>query len=423
MVVEDRISLWDDTAAEPACVAQMSGDRTVALAIVGGGFTGLSTALHAAQAGMDCLVLEAETIGYGGSGRNVGLVNAGVWLPPHEVGQVMGEAAGRSFVEYLGRAPAYVFDLIERHQIRCEPRRSGTIHAAHSAAGVRDLQVRAADWAALKAPVRMLDRDEAAERIGSKGFYGGLLDERAGTINPMGYVRGLARAAQGAGAEIATGVTVTTLRRDGAGWVLETTGGRVRARYVVLGTNAYTDQLWPGLKACFNTINFFQFATEPMGEVAAHILPRGQGLWDTAPIMLSLRRDAFGRVIIGSMGSVIGGRDGLSRRWAMTRMRRLFPELGKVSFESAWHGQIAMTPDHLPRILRLDEGLYTLIGYNGRGITTGTVFGKAMAELLSGAPEESLPLALTSPQKVAFRGVKSGFYRASFAMNQLIRSI
>ncbi len=420
---EPAISLWDVTAQEPDLAEPLEGDVTADLAIIGGGFTGLSTALHAAERGIDCQVLEARRIGHGGSGRNVGLVNAGLWLPPQDVRSRLGEARGAAFIEMLGAAPEYVMSLIERHQIRCEAMHKGTIHAAHSRKGYADIARRAEEWHRLGAPVELLSREAAAAKIGSRAFHGGLLDRRAGTINPMGYDRGLARAARAAGARISTGVTARALRREGARWIVETDRGRVAAKWLVLGTNAYTDDLWPGLKQSFTMIHYFQLATEPLGARAESILSDGQGLWDTGPIMFSLRRDAFGRILIGSMGQVIGGRDGLTRRWAARRLRRLFPQLGEVAFESSWHGQIAMTPDHLPHIHRLAERLYTPIGYNGRGITPGTMFGKAMAELIAGGREEDLPLPVTDVQRVASAPVMSRFYRAVFAVNQVWKSL
>ena len=420
MAQASTISLWDLSAEEPPVSTPLDGDVTTELAIVGGGFTGLSTALHAAERGIDCQVLEARQIGYGGSGRNVGLVNAGLWLPPQDVRQRLGEVRGAALIETLGDAPGYVQSLIERHQIRCEATRTGTIHAAHSPRGYADLARRAEEWCRLGAPVELLSRERAAEMIGSQAFHGGLLDHRAGTINPMGYVRGLARAAQNAGAKVATGVAAKKLSRADGRWRVETDRGTVTARSVVLGTNAYSDDLWQGLKKTFTIIHFFQLATPPLGERARSILSGGQGLWDTGPIMFSLRRDAFGRLIIGSMGRVVGG---LSRRWAARTLRRLFPDLGAVEFEHSWHGQIALTPDHLPRIHRLAEGLYTPIGYNGRGITPGTIFGKAMAELLAGGKEEDLPLPISEPKTVTSAPFMSRLYQMAFTANQLLKSV
>ena len=183
-----------------------------------------------------------------------------------------------------------------------------------------------------------------------------------------------------------------------------------------------TTLFWEPLKNTFTVIYYFQLATEPLGQRVAAILSEGQGLWDTGTIMFSLRRDAFGRLIIGSMGRVIGGNNGLSRRWAARRLERLFPDLGPVAFEQSWHGQLAMTPDHLPRIHRLADGLYTPIGYNGRGIGPGTVFGKAMAEHLSGGREEDLPLPVSQAKPVFARPIRARLYDVAFAANQLIKS-
>ncbi len=413
--------LWQTSSAEPEVGAALQGDCSCDVAIVGGGYTGLSTALHGAQKGLECHVLEAETIGFGGSGRNVGYVNAGLWLPPQDVYAKLGEDLGRRLVSRLGEMPDYVFSLIEQHQMQCDPKRNGTLHASHAASGQRNLMRRAEGWQELGAPVELLGPQAAAEKIGSKRFHGALWDHRAGTVDPMGYARGLARAARQAGARVSTGVTVTGLRREAGLWrVMTSQGAVVTAKQVVLATNAYSDDLWPGLRQTYTPIQFFQLSTEPLGERGAHILPEGQGVWDTAPVMFVLRRDAEGRLIIGSMGALYGG---LSRRWAQRRLQKFFPELGPVRFDSAWQGQIAMTPDHVFRIHRLAEGLYAPIGYNGRGITTGTMFGQALADLMAGGDEADLPVPVAEPKSVPMRGVMTGFYQSAFAAMQVLRSL
>ncbi len=418
------ISLWDASSEEREPEGAASLPPEIEVAVIGGGYTGLATALFAAEAGLSVLVIEARHLGYGGSGRNVGLVNAGIWLPPAKVRAKLGQTYGPRFLERFGDGPRLVFDLIEKHQIRCEATRTGTIHAAHAPSGFRDLQARWTEWTAMGAPVDLLDREAVAAKVGSTVFHGGLVDHRAGTVNPMGYCRGLARAAIGAGAQIATGTTATKLERRPVGWRVRTDRGAVDARAVVLGANAYTDALWPGLKDSFTTIHFFQLATDPLGPEASHILPERQGLWDTGTIMFSLRRDAQDRLIIGSMGKVIGTQDrGLSSRWASRKLRRLFPGLGRVRFQEAWDGRIAMTPDHLPRIHVLDDGLYTPIGYNGRGITTGTIFGQAVAGLLTGMDRAALPLPVTGMARSAAAPFMSRFYSAASAANQLLKGL
>lgn len=418
------LSLWDASAEEVEISQPFKPDSTVDVAVVGGGFTGLSTALHCAEKGLSVQLFEAEQIGYGGSGRNCGLVNAALWLPPAQVREKLGETYGPRFIEQFGKGPEYVFSLIEQHQMRCETTRTGTIHAAHSPSGMKDLEARMQEWQRLGEPVELLGRSEISRMIGTTRFYGGLVDQRAGTINPMGYCRGLARAADGAGATISTGIRVTGLHKEDGRWVVESDQGVVRAKTVILGTNAYTDELWPDLKRVFTMINYFQLATRPLDGKAASILPGKQGLWDTAPIMFNVRRDAFDRLLIGSMGKFMGSLDsGLSQRWASHQIRKIFPELGPVEFEAAWHGQIAMTPDHLPRIHELDTNLFTAIGYNGRGITTGTLFGKAMADLLTGMPAANLPLPMSSLTTVSSAPFYSRLYQTAFTANQVIRSI
>jgi glycine/D-amino acid oxidase-like deaminating enzyme len=424
MADKGAISLWDASAAERDYQEPMTGDLQVDVAIVGGGFTGLSTALHCAEKGLSAHVLEAEQIGFGGSGRNCGLVNAALWLPPQKVREKLGQTYGPRFIKKFGAGPEYVFSLIEKHQIRCEVSRTGTIHAAHSPSGFSELKERHNEWQRLGEPVDLLTRDEVSDMIGTTHFYGGLLDHRCGTINPMGYCRGLARAALATGATISTGARATKLRRDNNLWKVETAQGVVTAKAVVLGTNAYTDELWPDLNRIFTKIHYFQLATKPMGADAAHILPGKQGLWDTGQIMFNIRRDGFDRLLVGSMGKVVGSKDrGLSHRWAKKQIARIFPSLGPVEFEEAWHGQIAMTPDHLPRIYELETNLFTPIGYNGRGITTGTMFGETMAGLLTGMDRADLPLPMTELSTVPSAPIFSRIYQTAFTANQVLKAI
>lgn len=424
MTLQTPISIWDKSAEENDYHSSLQSDQNVDVAIVGGGFTGLSTALHCAEKGLTAQVLEAEQIGFGGSGRNCGLVNAALWLPPQDVTQQLGPTYGPRFIKKFGSGPDYVFDLIQKHQIQCEATKTGTIRAAHSPSGYQELERRAAEWSRLGEPVDLLNREQVTDLIGTDAFYGGLLDHRAGTINPMGYCRGLARAALGAGAKISTGVRAQKLHKDGAKWKVETDQGVVTANAVVIGTNAYSDDLWPDLKRVFTMIHYFQLATKPLGPEADHILPGGQGLWDTGQIMFNFRRDTSNRLLIGSMGKIIGNVDkGLSHRWAKKQIARLFPALGPVEFDDAWHGQIAMTSNHLPRVHVLDENLFTPIGYNGRGITTGTMFGQAMADLLTGMDPKDLPLPVTKLSTVPSAPIVSRFYQAAFTANQVIKSL
>ena len=417
-----HVSHWETTSDEPEISGRPPTREKVDVTIIGGGYTGLSTALHCCEAGLSAQVLEARKIGFGGSGRNAGLVNPGVWLPPGDVNRRLGNSVSKKFLDCFGRGPDMVFDLIEKHQIQCQATRAGSIHAAHAPRGNRQLKNRWEYWNSIGAPVELLTRDEMAEITGSRAFHGGLLDRRAGTINPMAYCRGLARAAEAAGARIATGAHASLIRRNEKGWMVRTNVADVKSNSIILATNAYTDGLWSGLANCLANIHYFQFATEPLGIEANYILKKGQGIWDTGTIMRSLRKDSKNRLIIGSMGRLIGSvNEGVSSRWAKNQIRRIYPELGSIAFEQAWDGQIAITANHLPHVHKLDEGVYTPIGYNGRGIITGTIFGKAMADILSGKSPDNLPLPLTELKSDWMAPFKEKLYDLVFSANQMAK--
>lgn len=417
------ISLWDMSAPTAPAVTPLENDVTTDVVIIGGGYTGTSTALHLAEMGIDCLILEAEKIGFGGSGRNCGMVNPGIWLPPQDVRTVLGEQPANRFLDVMGKAPDTVFSLIDRFNIDCEVTRNGTIHAAHSPSGFRELTARAAEWKRRGRNVELLDAQQAKEKIGTSLFYGGLLDPQAGTVNPMGYARGLAAAAISAGAVIHPETRALKLTQVKGKWQVITNRGTVTANRVVIGGNAYNDDLWPGLKQVYTPIHFYQVATKPLGNIADNILPEAQSVWDTGLVMSSVRKDQFGRLIVGSMGKLAGKDNAGSEYWARKRIKKMFPFLKEVEFETTWHGKIAMTPDHLPRIHQLAPGLYTAVGFNGRGITTGTVCGQAIAQLLTGTPEQDIMLPVTGLKKDRAAFIREPVYEACFKAWRYYKSI
>jgi glycine/D-amino acid oxidase-like deaminating enzyme len=374
-----------------------------------------------AEAGIGAVVLEGVEIGFGGSGRNVGLVNAGMWVKPDDMPGILGAVHGERLLALLGDAPRVVFDLIESHGIACEARRAGTLHCAVGADGLRDLEDRSAQWLARGAAVRLLDAAEARAKTGSAAYAGALLDLRAGTIQPLAYVRGLARAAGTAGARIHTHSPVVGAERRGARWVVRTAGGTVTADWVIVATNAYTGTPWPEIRSELVTLPYFNIATAPLGSnVAASILPERQGAWDTRTVLSSFRMDAEGRLVVGSLGALDGTGRGIHRAWARRALHRVFPQIGDVAFETAWYGRIGMTADHLPKFHRLAEKVIGFSGYNGRGIAPGTVFGRVLARHIAGEMAEAdLPLPVSDPRAVAFRGVREGFYQAAFQLAHL----
>ncbi|MEX0316395.1 MAG: NAD(P)/FAD-dependent oxidoreductase [Ruegeria sp.] len=422
MSSENADNLWHRTCTERVEAPALSGDVQADLVVIGGGFTGCSAALHGAQAGADVCLLEAETIGFGGSGRNVGLVNAGLWLSPDEIRGRLGAERGDRLIALLSEAPSVVFDLIERHGIACEAVRNGTLHCAHSSAGLKDLHTRHAQLVASGAPVEMIPAEEVARRTGSAAFYSALFDPRAGTIQPLGYVRGLARAAQAAGARLHERTPALEIRREGDLWHVRTPGGEVRAKALIQATNAYHTEL-SGTAPAYVPVHYFQFATPPLTEVQrAAILPGGEGCWDTALVMSSFRMDSAGRMIIGAMGDLGHPGSAIHAGWARRKLAQLYPALAGVPLQQGWCGRIAMTSDHIPKITRIGPNALAAHGYSGRGIGPGTVFGRGMAESLLKGDPEALPVAPVAEHRESLTRVRQAYFETGATLTHLIKA-
>lgn len=406
--------LWEKTAPAAPQTRPLDGAVTTEVAIIGAGYTGLSTALHLAERGISSVVLEAAEIGFGGSGRNVGLVNAGMWVMPEDLIATLGQDYGNRLLDFLGAGPSYVWEMVRRHAIDCEANPVGTLHAGVGKKGVAELTERARQWQKRGAPVELLDKSEAAAMLGTSFYAGALLDRRAGTIQPLAYARGLARAATALGVAIHTQSPATALTRSANGWLVRTPNGSVTAKQVVLATDAYTRLLPQNIARQQVTLPYFNMATQPLApDVAQSILPGRQGVWDTKEVLLSYRFDAMNRLVFGSVGALRNSGLAVHRAWAKRALRKLYPQITELRFEQEWFGNIGMTSDNLPRFHQLDDGIYSFCGYNGRGIAPGTVFGRAMAGLLSGdIAAAALPLPLSQPEPAALRGLRSAYYEA-----------
>ena len=417
--------LWEASAPPAPAASPLAEDLRVDIAVVGAGFTGCSAALHAAGAGASVVVLEAADIGFGGSGRNVGLVNAGMWVMPSELPAQLGDNYGSRLLKQLGDAPSLVFQLVDEYRIDCQPMRSGTLHCAVGARGMAEIEERARQWQRLGAPVQVMTADQTARLTGCSAYRGALLDRRAGTIQPLAYVRGLAAAAIGKGARFCTGTAVSAIEDLGDAWRLRTTTGQsVEARWVIVATDAYSraDGAWPAIRDEQVRLPYFNMATAPLPpEVAASILPGRQGAWDTRQVLSSFRMDRENRLVFGSVGALRGPGHAIHRAWGRRALAKLFPLLEDVAFVHEWYGWIGMTSNALPRFHKLARNTVTFSGYNGRGIAPGTVFGRDLARLALGEiGEADLSLPVTEVAPAPLRSAREGFYEAGAAVAHLL---
>ncbi len=416
-------NLWHSTASELVNHAQLAEPITADLVIIGGGFTGCSAALHAAEAGAKVVLLEAHVVGHGASGRNSGYANAGLWTPPDDVEGLLGRQAGERLNMALAGSPKLVLDLIRKHGIACDAAHVGSLHLAHSAAGLRDLERRLGQFQKRQIPVVLLDAEQTEARTGTSAFRGALYDPRAVIIQPYSYCRGLARAAVKAGASFYEASRVTAVQREAAGWRVETDAGSVTAPALINATDAYHTS-FPGLTLpSLIPVHYFQVATAPLSSKhLQRILPGKEGCWDTATVMTSIRLDRAGRLVVGSVGSLQHGANAIHTNWAHRRIASLFPFLGKQPLDHTWHGTIGMTGDHLPKILKLGENGYAAFGYSGRGIGPGTVFGKALADFLIRGDAHALPVPPLDQHRETFTRAKQIYYEAGSSLTHLVGS-
>ncbi|MCW4153029.1 FAD-binding oxidoreductase [Halomonas sp. 18H] len=410
--------VWTSTSLEPLHDATpLSGEASADVAVIGGGITGLSTAIHLAEAGVSVALLEAGEIPSGGSGRSVGLVNAGMWIPPDDILEALGPENGERANSVLGEAPAEVFALIDRYAIDCQDTRTGTLHLAHNAGGERELARRYQQFSQRGAPVELLEGEDCQRRIGTQRIRRALLDRRAGTLNPTAYTRGLARAARQAGAHLYTHSPAEGIAREEEDWRVDTPAGCVRAPQLVIATNAYSEDHWNQVRDVFFRGHFYQVASPPLpDDIAGNILPERQGAWDTRMVLSSMRRDAQGRLILGSLGRGETKPAAFLRCWADRIQRHYFPQLGRVDWECSWTGQVGFTPDHTLRLFEPAPGILAAAGYNGRGITTGTVVGKGFARYLTHGDDSSLPLPVRRAPPLRAKPLWSKAYESGFTL-------
>ena len=412
-------NLWENTSKEKELFPKTPESQTADLLIIGGGFTGCSAALEATKLGARVVLLECEKIGFGGSGRNVGLVNSGLWLPPKKINSILGKERGEALISSLGSAPDLVFSIINENKIDCDPKRNGTLHCAHSEKGMGYLIERLKQGQEYGEPLALIDKSETQNKIGSSKFFGSLHDPRAGTIQPLAYCRGLARKAKELGANIYEKSKVTQIRRQNDRWYANVKNLVINSKYLLLAMNAYQDLGKEQNTGKFSTVYYSQFATRPLNSnEMSTILPNKEGCWDTATIMSSFRVDKAGRIIIGTMGNSEGFGRGIHTNWANKKIRDLFPFLPELEFDYRWSGKIAMTKDHIPKIVNFKKNALSCFGYSGRGIAPGTLFGKACAKALLSEDLSILPISVVNNYNELLTREKTAFFEiAAMASN------
>ncbi|HEV7986234.1 MAG TPA: FAD-binding oxidoreductase [Steroidobacteraceae bacterium] len=395
--------LWSATAPASPKFPELSGALLAQVAIVGAGYTGLSAALHLNEQGRDSVLLERHEIGEGASGLNGGQVIAGVKNDPGELLRLFGPRLGPKLIDTVGSGPDLVFELIRKHGIACDAVRTGWIQAATSERELSRIRARVDQWRRYGADAEVLNREQTARLIGSGYYRGAWIDRRGGTVQPLAYARGLARAAQSAGSRIYVRSPAVRLSRSSEQWRLDTPRGSVTAPIVIIATDAYTDGLVDPLRRSLVVVPSFQVATAPLPPaLRSSILPQHQSVSDTGHLLRYFRLDAGGRLLMGSRGAFDRTPTPESARHLYQAVREIFPRLDGTAFDFHWSGLVAITTDRLPHLHELGPGLLAGVGYNGRGIAMATTMGRLLARLAAGesAAELGFPITPVRPLRL-----------------------
>jgi glycine/D-amino acid oxidase-like deaminating enzyme len=399
-------SLYADTARPPVDTPPLAGERRASVCVIGGGFTGLSAALHLAEQGTDVVVLERNEPGWGASGRNGGQVNPGLKHDPDTVEADFGPDLGSRMIKLSWNAPNVVFDLIARHQITCEASQSGTMRAAWQHNNTTDIRSAYEQGARRGMPVELLDRDAMGARTGTDRYLCALLDHRGGHVNPLGYARGMAQAAIQAGATIHGSTPATRIWRDGTTWRVATPGGTVSTDRLVIGTNGYTNDLWPGLRRSVVPVFSGITASEPVPDaIAATIMPHRASVYELGRVTTYYRLDRSNRVVIGGRcrQTDVAGADQLP--FLVNYAKRLWPQLAQIKWTHGWSGQLAITPDHYPHIHEPAPGVLVCVAYNGRGVAMSTAMGPQLAKRTLGGAAAEIDMPITNMREIPLHGL------------------
>ncbi len=405
-------SLWAEVATPRQPAPALTGDVEADAVVIGGGFTGLSTALHLARAGLKAVVLEANAVGWGASGRNNGQVIPTLTAAEPDAMVARYGEAGERLAKLVGQSADYLFQTVREEGVEAEAEaeQSGWYQPAHSPGRLKLSEKRVQAWRRFGFPAELLDAKASADMLGTDFWHGGMYNPTGGHVNPLGLARGLAKAAEARGAVIHEDSPVESWAREGDHWRARTAKGSVKARALILATNAYTDHTTPRLASRLSRtivpVLSWQMATEPLGaNLRGKVLPGRQAVSDTRGDLRFFRYDARNRLVTG--GAVIGARNAAERVKAIAaaRMGEAFPEMGPPRMTHVWSGYIGMTWDRFPRIHNLGPDGWAWIGCNGRGVALSVSMGREMAAAVAGTPVSDLALPTSEPRPLPFHPI------------------
>ncbi len=403
---------WSDTVKESSIdTAPDDGMARYDLVVIGGGYCGLSTALHSAKRGLRVAVVEAGRVGNGASGRNGGFVvpQFPKNVKPSDVVSHIGKKRGDRLCEIVTNGPSHVFDQVRQNQIACDAEQNGWIQPAHSEASLEKVRAVYEEWKAFGADVTWLDRSDVHDQTGAAGYLGGWKNPTGGYINPYSLSRGLARVARNQGVDIFEDTRAESIERESEHPVVIAQGRRFAASKVLVATNGYTDGLWPGLQRTVIPLRLFHTVSRPLTpDQQEKVLPGRLCFTDLRKSGGFCRYDEGSRLVSGGAVFPVGDvrRSGMSH--AEARVSLYFPQLKGIEFDYYWEGYCALTETYLPSFQVLDRDVFAVLGFSTRGVALAQAIGPELARFLSeDMALDDMPLHIGENQPIPRQGLKS----------------
>ena len=386
-------SFWNDHFPRPENLPVADELPTrVDVAIIGGGYTGLSAARTLLKSGVSVAVLEREHIGWGASSRNGGITGCGLKKGTPAIFKDYGEKYGHFFWQAGLDALDLVIELSEKDGIDCDLQQNGDLCVAYKPSHFEGFKKKIA-WHKenLGHELELVPPSELQNEIGSSVYFGGLVDHHGTGVHPAKLVYNLAQFVAKQGAILCENAGVTKIEKLAQGYSVETPRGFVEAKEIILATNGYTDKLSPRLNKKTFPVGSYSIVTEPLSdELRMSISPKGRMFWDSKWFLNYFRLTPDGRLLWGGRNNLSTTLDlANSATTLQTQMVNAFPQLADVAVTHTWTGQLGLTFDLMPNIGRLDDGIHYAVGYGGHGLHTALYLGREIAQILTGEKTSS----------------------------------
>lgn len=380
-------SWYEDSCGERPRYPTLNGDVSCDVAIVGGGFCGLSTALHLAEAGTSVVLLEAHRLGDGASGRNGGQMGSGQRAGVLELERELGFERAKALWDLAEEAKRSLFEVAQKHNFQTDylPGQLTPMHKQRYESEARK-EAEAVNERFGYDKIRYLDHQEMASALGSTAYFGGTQDDGTGHIHPMKYLIGLARAAAKAGAKLHEKTAVTKIDGNGK-FAIRTAHGTVTADRCILALNGYHADLRPELAAHVLPLQSFIGATEPLGHNSP-VLPGKQAVDDSRFVVRYFRKTADDRLLFGGREAYGAATPSDIETTIRKQIAKIYPDLADTKLTHAWGGSVGITMPRMPYVRELEPGLWSAGGFSGHGVMMSNYTGRLIAEQLLGGSEQ-----------------------------------